>query len=45
MDNCCVRVVTYGFGVSYGEVNDVFKKEDDLYEAAAGTFNNFVELL
>jgi multimeric flavodoxin WrbA len=45
VDDCCVRVVTYGFGVSYGEVNDMFKKEDDLYEAAAGTFNNFVERL
>lgn len=45
VDDRCVRVVTYGFGVSYGEANDMFKKEDDLYDAAADTFLNFVDLL
>jgi multimeric flavodoxin WrbA len=43
VDDCCVRVVTYGTGLSYGEANDTFNREDDLYEAAAATFLNFVE--
>lgn len=38
----CVKVVTYGFGISYGEVNDLFKKEEDLYEEARKIFSNFV---
>lgn len=38
----CVRVVTYGFGVSYGEVNDMFEREEALYGQAAETFSNFI---
>lgn len=43
VDDCCVRVVTYGFGESYSEVNDRFEEEDSLYLSAAETFNNFLE--
>lgn len=45
VDDCCVRVSTYGFGQSYGEVNERFEKEDFLYDSAAETFNNFLEML
>jgi multimeric flavodoxin WrbA len=45
VDDCCVRVVTYGFGVSYSDSNDAFKKDEDLYPVAAATFSNFVERL
>lgn len=45
VDDCCVKVVTYGFGESYGEANDKFEKDDSLYESASETFNNFLERL
>lgn len=45
VDDCCVRVVTYGFGISYGEVNDLFDRETKLKEEAAEVFSNFVERL
>lgn len=45
VDDCCVRVTTYGFGQSYGEVNDRFEKEDVLYLAAKETFKNLLERL
>lgn len=38
----CVRVVTYGFGMSYSEVNDLFERERVLYEQARETFLNFL---
>jgi multimeric flavodoxin WrbA len=43
VDDCCVRVVTYGFGISYGEANDLFKKEEKLREEALEVFSNFLE--
>lgn len=45
VDDCCVRVATYGLGQSYGEVNDRFEKEDVLYLAAEDTFKNLLERL
>jgi len=39
-DNC-VKVATYGFGISYSEVNDLIKKDNELYEEALNIFNNF----
>lgn len=45
VDDCCVRVVTYGLGVSYSDGNDAFKEHEDLYGSAAATFLNFVERL
>lgn len=41
----CVRVVTYGFGISYGEVNDLFEREEKLHGQAAEIFGNFVSRL
>ena len=38
----CVRVETYGFGVSYSEVNDLFEKEKSLYGSAKEVFGNFL---
>lgn len=38
----CVRVVTYGFGVSYGEVNDMFDREKKLQGEALEVFSNFL---
>lgn len=45
VDDCCVSVVTYGFGKSYGEANDKFERDKSLYESAARTFSNLVERL
>lgn len=45
VDDSCVRVVTYGFGESYGEANDRFKKEETLKGEAVETFANFLRLL
>jgi multimeric flavodoxin WrbA len=45
VDDCCVRVATYGFGESYGEANDRFESEDSLYNSAAKTFLNLIERL
>jgi multimeric flavodoxin WrbA len=45
VDDCCVKVVTYGLGQSYSEGNDRFEKEDVLYKSAAETFNNLIERL
>lgn len=38
----CIKVETYGFGVSYSEVNDLFEKEEKLYLSARDTFENFL---
>jgi multimeric flavodoxin WrbA len=38
----CVKVETYGFGISYSEVNDLFEKENKLYDSARQTFENFM---
>lgn len=38
----CVRVVTYGFGESYGEANDRFEKDKSLQRSALETFANFL---
>lgn len=43
VDDDCVRVVTYGFGISYGEVNDMFKRDETLYQSALETFSSFVK--
>lgn len=40
----CVRVETYGFGISYGEGNDKFE-DGGLQEKAIKTFTNFVARL
>lgn len=45
VDDCCVRVVTYGFGESYGEANDRFKRDGVLKSQAAEVFSSFLELL
>lgn len=45
VDDCCVSVVTYGFGESYGEANDRFERESSLYNSAAVTFQNFIDML
>jgi multimeric flavodoxin WrbA len=45
VDDCCVRVVTYGFGVSYGEANDRFDREDSLKKEASEVFSNFLDRL
>jgi hypothetical protein len=37
----CVKIVTYGFGMSYSEVNDLMKKDEELYEEALKIFTNF----
>lgn len=39
-DNC-VKIETYGFGISYSEVNDLFEKESKLLKIAESTFRNF----
>lgn len=41
----CVKVVTYGFGISYGEVNDLFEKENKLIKEASGVFGSFLRRL
>ena len=41
----CVKVVTYGFGISYGEVNDLFEKENKLINEASGVFSSFLRRL
>lgn len=41
----CIRVVTYGFGVSYSDVNDLFKKDEELKESSSEVFENFVSKL
>lgn len=41
----CVRVVTYGFGVSYGEVNDMFERDETLKEEVLEVFSNLLELI
>lgn len=38
----CVKVETYGFGVSYSEVNDLFEKEKGLYDSAREVFGKFL---
>jgi multimeric flavodoxin WrbA len=38
----CVKIETYGFGISYSEVNDLFEKEEKLYNSLKSTFNNFI---
>lgn len=45
VSDCCVRVVTYGFGESYSEVNDRFDRESSLKRDAAEVFGNFVDRL
>lgn len=39
----CVRVATYGYGISYSEVNDKFEKEDSLVSEVKEVFSNFLE--
>lgn len=41
----CVKVVTYGYGISYSEANDKFKTDETLKEDAADVFGRFVERL
>ena len=41
----CVRVVTHGYGVSYGEGNDMFDREKKLFNQASETFGRFVKEL
>jgi multimeric flavodoxin WrbA len=41
----CVKTFIYGYGLSYSEGNDLFKKEDDLYEEFLKTFNNLLTRL
>lgn len=41
----CVKVVTYGFGVSYSEINDMFKKDEELMLSVSGVFDNFISKL
>lgn len=41
----CVKVETYGFGMSYSEVNDLFKKEDKLISSAKAVFSRFLSEL
>jgi multimeric flavodoxin WrbA len=38
----CVRVVTYGFGISYGDSNDLFEKEAKLKKDATEVFESFL---
>lgn len=38
----CVRVETYGFGISYSDINDLFKKDEELKKSASEVFGNFV---
>lgn len=38
----CVRIETYGFGISYSEANDLFERDEKLYESARETFSNFL---
>lgn len=38
----CVRVVTYGFGVSYSKANDEFGSDDSLTKEASDVFSNFL---
>lgn len=41
----CVKVEKYGFGISYVEVNDLFEKEDRLYDSAKKTFEKFLSFV
>lgn len=41
----CVRVATYGYGISYSEVNDKFKKDESLLSEAKEVFSNFLKEL
>lgn len=41
----CVRVATYGYGLSYSEANDKFDREDSLVMDAVGVFGRFIESL
>lgn len=41
----CVRIETYGFGISYSEVNDLFEREEKLVSSAINTFKNFMSKL
>lgn len=41
----CVKVVTYGFGINYSEVNDLFDKETILKKEAEKVFNSFLSYL
>lgn len=45
VSDCCVRVVTYGYGESYSEVNDRFEKEKKLQLEASEVFYNFLKRL
>lgn len=42
VDDSCVRVSTYGFGVSYGEANDEFDRDASLKEEASEVFSSFL---
>ena len=39
----CVKIVTYGYGISYSEINDLFEQEEKLYLEAKNTMNRFLE--
>lgn len=41
----CVKIETYGFGVSYSEINDKFSKENILKEESKKIFENFLNHL
>lgn len=41
----CVRVVTYGFGASYSDANDAFKRDESLTDQAKEVFSSFLENL
>jgi multimeric flavodoxin WrbA len=41
----CVKVVTYGYGISYSEVNDLFEKEERLYLEAKKIMTNLLSAL
>lgn len=41
----CVRVTTYGYGISYSEANDRFEFEDSLKREAADVFSRFLDNL
>jgi multimeric flavodoxin WrbA len=38
----CVKVATYGYGISYSEVNDLFERENKLKKDAAEVFGSFL---
>lgn len=41
----CVKIETYGFGITYSEVNDLFDREEKLISSAVKTFKNFTSKL